>query len=614
MIRAHRMPFGAEVLAGGGVCFRLWAPAAGRVDVVLDPDNGGTCHGMAHREEGWYEAIVADAEEGTHYAYRIDDALTVPDPASRHNPRDVHGASEVIDPHRFEWEETGWTGRPFEEAVFYELHVGTFTPEGSFAAVIDRLAALADLGITAIELMPVADFPGSHGWGYDGVLAYAPNSAYGHPDELKRLVQAAHRRGLMVFLDVVYNHFGPDGNYLHAYAPDFFSRRHHTPWGPAINFDGEGSRCVRDFFIHNALYWLEEYDIDGLRLDAVHAIMDDSEPDVLIELAEAVRDGPGRERQRHLVLENDHNAAHYLARDGNGEPRWYTAQWNDDTHHALHVLLTGEADGYYADYADAPLQQLGRCLTEGFAFQDDVSGFRGGARRGERSAQLPPTAFVNFLQNHDQIGNRAFGERIAALAGGPTLRLATAILLLSPSPPLLFMGQEFGCIEPFLYFCDFGQELGRAVREGRRNEFARFERFRDPVARKAIPDPNDVATCERSRPDWAAQSRTPHAQWLALHRELLKLRRSEIVPLLRRIHGNAGQYALHGDAGLRLRWMFGDGGALEMFVNFSEAAPLSIPSPAGRVIYAMAPEATRPGGDLLPPCSLVLSVTEAEDG
>jgi malto-oligosyltrehalose trehalohydrolase len=322
-----------------------------------------------------------------------------------------------VDPGAFDWQDEGWPGRPWEEAVVYELHVGTFSPEGTFAGVERRLDYLASLGVTAIELMPVGDFPGRWSWGYDGVLPFAPDASYGRPEDLKRLVQAAHARGLMVLLDVVYNHFGPEGNYLHVFARDaFFTERHHTPWGAAINFDGPGAALVRRFFVDNALYWIEEYHFDGLRLDAVHAICDDSATHVLEEIAANVRAGPGRERQVHLVLENDANQSRFLARDANAG-RAVTAQWNDDLHHALHAILTGEADGYYADYAAAPQAHLGRCLAEGFAYQGDASPYRRGKARGERSAHLPPGAFVGFLQNHDQVGNRAFtsGQRLSRL-------------------------------------------------------------------------------------------------------------------------------------------------------------------------------------------------------
>jgi maltooligosyltrehalose trehalohydrolase len=570
---ASRMPFGAEVLDDGSVRFRLWAPAAVRVD--LCPGSGGQERllEMKAGADGWFERVSGDAGAGSLYYYRIDGDQEVPDPASRYQPQDVHGPSQVVDPAVFDWEDDTWRGRPWEDAVVYELHVGTFSPEGTFRGVAERLDYLADLGITAIELMPVADFPGERNWGYDGVLPFAPDGTYGGPADLKTLVQAAHRKGLMVFLDVVYNHFGPEGNYLHLYAPSFFTGRHQTPWGDGINFDDEGSRVVRDFFIHNALYWLEEYRFDGLRLDAVHAIADDSKPDILVELAEAVTNGPGRERQIHLVLENDHNAAQYLERRTDGSPRWYAAQWNDDFHHAAHLLATGESDGYYLDYRDRPATQLARCLAEGFAYQGDPSRFRGGAPRGEPSAHLPPSAFVNLLQNHDQVGNRAFGERIGELASPEALRAITVVLLLAPSPPLLFMGQELMAASPFLFFCDFGEDLAQSVTEGRRREFAHFERFSDPKAREAIPDPNDPENFLRSKIDWGALSQTRHAGWHGLHRDLLALRQREIVPRLAGMRGGAGFELLSGCRGercIRVSWRLGDGSRLTLTGNLGD--------------------------------------------
>jgi maltooligosyltrehalose trehalohydrolase len=380
--------FGAQVLPEGGVRFRLWAPAAARVEVVLD----GRRLPMKAAGEGWFERDEPSAKAGTLYRYCIDDEVLVPDPASRFQPQDCEGPSEVIDPAAFPWR-NGWQGRPWNEAVVYELHVGTFSPRGDYRGVVEKLPHLAALGVTAIELMPLSDFAGRRNWGYDGVLPYAPDSAYGRPEELKALVQAAHDHGLMVLLDVVYNHFGPKGNFLGRYAPQFFTARHRTPWGAAINFDGEGSRWVREYFIRNALYWLDEYRLDGLRFDAVHAIIDDSPRHVLEELVSRVRkELPGK----HLVLENDLNQARYMG------PGKYTAQWNDDSHHGYHVLATGEDDGYYVAYADAPAKHLARCLAEGFAFQGEVSPFSN-EKRGEPSAHLPPSAFVDFLQNHDQV-------------------------------------------------------------------------------------------------------------------------------------------------------------------------------------------------------------------
>ncbi len=532
MKRSHSMPFGAECRPDGSVRFRLWAPAAHRVEVRLD-EGGKTKRLLLQRfDHGWFEVVTDAAKPGTLYRFQIDDGQEVPDPASRFQPRDVHGPSEVVDPHAFEWQDDSWLGRRWEEAVIYELHVGAFTQAGTFASVCERVDYLSDIGVTAVELMPVADFPGRRNWGYDGVYPFAPDSSYGHPEDLKKLVQAAHARGLMVFLDVVYNHFGPEGNYLGRYAPQFFTDRHHTPWGNAINFDGAESRAVRDFFIHNALYWLTEYHFDGLRLDAVNAILDDSTPDILTELAATVRNGVESRRHVHLVLENDLNQSHYLRRTKKCQARAYNAQWNDDIHHALHVIITDEKDGYYADYSDRPLDRLGRCLIEGFAYQGEASLYRNGEKRGEPTEGLPPTAFVSFLQNHDQIGNRAFGERILTLADPRAVRAAVSILLLVPSPPLLFMGEEFGAQTPFLFFCDFEKDLAAAVTAGRRNEFARFARFGDPATREGIPDPNAVRTFEISRLDWDVVAETVHQEWLNFYRKLLTLRSRYIVPLL----------------------------------------------------------------------------------
>jgi maltooligosyltrehalose trehalohydrolase len=545
--------FGAQVLSEGGVRFRLWAPAASRVDVVLD---GGRLP-MKAAGEGWFERDEPSAKAGTLYRYCIDDEVLVPDPASRFQPQDCEGPSEVIDPAAFPWR-NGWQGRPWNEAVVYELHVGTFSPRGDYRGIVEKLPHLAALGVTAIELMPLSDFAGRRNWGYDGVLPYAPDSAYGRPEELKALVQAAHDHGLMVLLDVVYNHFGPKGNFLGRYAPQFFTTRHRTPWGAAINFDGEGSRWVREYFIRNALYWLDEYRFDGLRFDAVHAIIDDSPRHVLEELVSRVRKAlPGK----HLVLENDLNQARYMG------PGKYTAQWNDDSHHGYHVLATGEDDGYYVAYADAPAKHLARCLAEGFAYQGEVSPFSN-EKRGEPSAHLPPSAFVDFLQNHDQVGNRAFGERLASLANESRLRALTAVFLLAPAPPMLFMGEEWGCTQPFLFFCDFDGELGEAVRNGRREEFARFAPFRDPAARARIPDPTAEPTFHRSVLDWSATQSPGGRAWLARYADLLALRRAHIWPL----RAGPGRYRMAGERAFLVEWPLQGGGALRLAANLGERA------------------------------------------
>lgn len=587
MKRRHNMPFGAECRDDGRVRFRLWAPAAKQVELSLaGAHERSKRFPLARLDGGWFELVTSAAKPGTQYRFRIDGAQEVPDPASRFQPYDVHGPSEVIDPRAFYWQDADWRGRPWEEAVIYELHVGAFTPAGKFSSVCERLDYLVDLGVTALELMPVADFPGKRNWGYDGVFTFAPDSTYGRPDDLKELVQAAHERRMMVLLDVVYNHFGPEGNYLGSYAPQFFTDRHHTPWGNAINFDGRESRAVREFFIQNALYWLKEFHFDGLRLDAVHAIIDDSKPEILTELAHRVRSSIEPDRHVHLILEHEFNQSHYLQRAEHCRAKTYTAQWNDDIHHALHVLITGERDGYYADYSSAPVRQLGRCLAEGFAHQGEASLFRNGRTRGEPTTGLPPIAFVSFLQNHDQIGNRAFGERIATIADPRAARAAAAILLLAPSPPMLFMGEEFGTETPFLFFCDFEKSLAQAVAAGRRNEFARFSRFSDPAARAGIPDPNATATFASSRIDWADLTQPSHQEWLRFYRQLLKLRCQHIIPLVSDGCAVQAEYEVHGATGLVVRWTFPNHSALALLANLGTSPISSFTVPASRIVYS----------------------------
>jgi 1,4-alpha-glucan branching enzyme/maltooligosyltrehalose trehalohydrolase len=598
------MPFGAQ-LTPQGVRFRLWAPGCHQVNLCLGDGAHEAVLPMAAAGDDWFELNVPGAGPGTRYRYEVNGGLRVPDPASRFNPDDVHAASEVIDPAAFDWHDGAWRGRPWEEAVVYELHVGTFSPEGSFAGVAARLDYLAELGVTAIELMPVADFPGARNWGYDGVLPFAPDSRYGRPEALKALVQAAHAKGLMVLLDVVYNHFGPEGNYLHVYAKPFFSDRHHTLWGAAINFDGPDSRPVREFFIHNALYWLTEYHFDGLRLDAVHAIIDDSEPHILDELAQRVHAAIGPGRRVHLVLENDANEARYL------RPGRYAAQWNDDIHHALHVLTTGETDGYYADYAEAPIRHLGRCLAQGFAYQGEVSVYRGHAPRGEPSAHLPPQAFVSFLQNHDQVGNRAFGERIGRLAPAPALRAAAAVYLLAPAIPLLFMGEEFAAATPFPFFCDFGGELRDAVTAGRRREFSRFARFTDAAAQAAIPDPNAAETFAAARLDWTSSRDGERAAWLAHYRELLKLRRDLVMPRLHGTGGHAARFEVLAPNRLKVEWRLGDGSTLRLLANFSNESMHTV-APPGAIVFTMAAEAGPAGTLSLGPWAVVWTLESGE--
>jgi malto-oligosyltrehalose trehalohydrolase len=599
--RHHVLPFGAEPIAQG-VRFRLWAPAA--ASVALRLDGGGRDLPMAQDGDGWFAVTTDLAKPGSRYRYVIDD-FPVPDPASRYQPDDVHGPSEVIDPAAHDWQDAAWRGRPWEEIILYELHVGSFSESGDFAGIERHLDHLVSLGVTAIELMPLADFPGTRNWGYDGVLPFAPDARYGRPEALKRLVEACHARGLAVFLDVVYNHFGPEGNYLGRVAPGFFTERHHTPWGAAIDF---ARAPVRNFFVENALYWLHEFNIDGLRFDAVHAILDDSDRHILLELAERIHAASRHDRPRHLILENDNNEAWPLRRE-DGQLRSYAAQWNDDLHHALHVLASGETGGYYEDYADAPVARLGRALAEGFAYQGEVSVHRDGARRGERSADLPPTAFVSFIQNHDQVGNNAFGRRLAKVSPPELLKLVSAIYLLAPQIPMLFMGEEWGADQPFPFFCDFEPDLADKVREGRRQEFARFPEFRDAAARARIPDPSAPETFAHAVLDWHAIAQPSHAEWLQFYRDILALRRQTIIPRLRGMGGESGTYRLIGDRGLAVTWQLGDGARLVLNANFGDA-PIGPREPDGRRIFSVGAVFSigRAEGDLLAPHSVTFGL------
>ncbi len=560
----HEMPFGASLCAAGGVDFRLWAPAARQAEVAILDGHGtepsylpAVCDA-----QGWWECHVDDGVAGTLYQWRIDGELHVPDPASRQNPRGVNEPSCVVDPLQFEWD-ADWTGRPWNEVVLYELHVGAFTREGTFVAATERLEYLAGLGVTAVELMPVADFPGRFGWGYDGVLPYAPHAAYGTPDELKHFVQQAHRLGLMVFMDVVYNHFGPSGNYLGRYAPQFFSETHSSAWGAALNFDGPASGVVRNFFIHNALYWVNEYRLDGLRLDAVHAFIDANDPDVVQEISSAVRAAtPGR--HVHLVLENENNHHTRLAADP--RPGHYDAQWNDDFHHVLHVALTGETQRYYHDYGAEPLNLLARCLTHGLLFEPSPRR-EGGARVECKEASPQPLgAMVNFAHNHDQTGNRPFGERLRTLVPPGAAPLATLLALLTPATPMLFFGEEFGSAAPFLYFADWQGELRAAVREGRKREFGHAARGAD--GREIdLPDPCSAETFDASRPDEKERESQEGGRWQEMVTAALTVRKKHIAP---RQHLLAtGHHTAHrvGESGIHVCWRYADGQALVLELN-----------------------------------------------
>jgi maltooligosyltrehalose trehalohydrolase len=553
---------GAASLGDGRFRFRLWAPDADRVTLELEH---GASEPMARQDDGSFVAIAACAP-GARYRYRIDGGDLVPDPASRWQPEGVHGPSAIVDSRAYTWHQDGWSGRPWRDTVLYEMHVGTC---GGYAGVRAQLPRLAALGITAIELMPLNAFAGSRNWGYDGVLPYAPADCYGTPDALKALIDDAHRLGLMVFLDVVYNHFGPDGNFLGRYASSFFRDDRASPWGQMIDFR---RTPVRRYFIDNALMWLQEYRFDGLRLDAVHAI----EPeDFLDELREAVAAAVPRERHVHLVLENEHNSASLLARG-------YTAQWNDDFHNALHVLLTGEHEGYYADFADDPAGKLARVLGEGFAFQGEP--MRDGRARGEPSAVLPPTKFVAFAQNHDQVGNRARGDRLRTLVDDRPLRAALALVALAPSIPMFFMGEPWGSRAPFLFFTDFGPPLDAQVREGRRKEFAAFAAFADPETRETIPDPNDPATFAASIADIAEADAGEGAEWCRWFATLLAVRREHVQPHLDASRALGARVI--GARALAAAWRLGPM-TLRIAVNFGDApAALGDDWLRGRTIHS----------------------------
>ena len=566
---ARELPFGAHLTGPGRTRFRLWAPQQKQIAVQIEE---GDRVPMQASGDGWFEAAIA-CGAGTRYRYLLECGRAVPDPAARAQADDVHGPSLVIDPHGYRWRTPDWLGRPWRETVICELHAGVY---GGFAGVQRQLERLAALGVTAVELMPVNDFPGRRNWGYDGVLPFAPDRAYGSPDELKRLVDAAHELGLMVFLDVVYNHFGPDGNYLASYAPQFFRDDVATPWGPAIDFRRPE---VRRFFTENALYWLMEYRFDGLRFDAVHAI---TESDWLDEMAAEVRATVENGRRVHLVLEHDGNVAAHLRGD-------FDAQWNDDAHHVLHVLLTGESEGYYVDYAEQPAERLARALREGFVYQGEPSRHRNGAQRGTPSADLPPTAFVLFLQNHDQIGNRAFGDRLAALVPPRALEAAIALQLLCPQIPLMFMGEEEACAAPFQFFTDHHGALAAAVREGRRREFASFAAFADPARRERIPDPNAATTFERSFP---APHHEAGAARRALYRRLLGLRRAHLVP---RLEGAKAMDARPiGPGAVLARWRLGDGALWTLAANLA-AQPCALAQPRGGLAFETAAGASAAG-------------------
>ena len=582
------LDLGANV-AADGTRFRVWAPDAMRVDVQVEGPAGPTHHPLARDDDGYHAAMVAGVRAGDRYRYRLDGGQAYPDPCSRSQPAGPHGPSLIVDPSVYRWGDAGWVGLDPDRLVIYELHVGTFTPEGTFDAIVPRLSELWSLGVTAIELMPVAEFPGRWNWGYDGVDLYAPSSIYGGSEGLRRLVDAAHAADLGVLLDVVYNHFGPDGNYLRAYAEAYFTDRHKTPWGDAVNYGGRRSEHVRHFVLQNARHWLHEYHLDGLRLDATHAILDDSARHILAELADLGRSRPGR--RAILIAEDGRNDVRLVRRgqpplvkpprsqEAGLEPPGLILStssevdtgygldgvWADDFHHTLRTYLTGEREGYYAAYSGR-LEDVARAIEEGFLYQGQVDPTTGHPR-GTPVTDEPARAFVFCTENHDQVGNRAFGERLAHLVDRDRYLVAAAVLLLAPETPLLFQGQELAATAPFLYFTDHTPELGRLVTEGRRAEFGAFSAFADPARRAEIPDPQAESTFLRSKLDWSERYNEGSGAY-HIHRELLALRHQD--PVLSRPDRQSTRARAVGEHLLALhRWQ--DSERRLLLANFGDA-------------------------------------------
>jgi maltooligosyltrehalose trehalohydrolase len=569
------LPIGARY-AGGGTHFRVWAPKATRVAVVLfDGPAPGDAHALAPEGDGYFAGFVEGVEPGTDYMYRLDGGATRPDPASRFQPAGPHGPSRVVDPSAFSWGDAGWRGVPLEELVIYELHVGTFSAEGTFDGVITRLPQLRELGVTAIEIMPVAECPGRRNWGYDGVNLFAVEEAYGGPEGLRRLVDAAHREGLAVLLDVVYNHLGPDGNYLREFSDSYFNARHPTPWGDALNFDDDASAPVRAYFVANACFWAHEFHMDGLRLDATPQIIDESQTHILAELATTVRATLPAERHFVIIAENDHNEPEVVRAAEQGG--WgLDGVWADDFHHQLRVLLTGSRQSYYSNYTGAA-EDLAATIRQGWFYTGQHFATWNKAR-GAPADEIAPQRFVYCLENHDQVGNRAFGERLEHLVGLEVFRAASTLLLLCPQTPLIWMGQEWAATSPFQFFTDFNEELGRLVTAGRQAEFAGFHDF----LAVEVPGPQFEATFERSKLNWEEREREPHGGVLRLYQDLLRLRREQ--PALRERGREAYRVEVVGERALALRREGGraDETLLALF-NFGE-----------RLVVELSVEATRP--------------------
>lgn len=592
--------FGA-IPSGEGTRFSVWGPPGARVELRLLDGAAAGAHPLALNAEGLFDTWVRGAGPGDRYAFTLDGEGPFPDPASRFQPDGVHGPSQIVDPAAFEWHDASWRSRPPRDLVVYELHVGTFTPEGRFSGVESRLPYLRDLGVTAIEIMPVAEFPGARNWGYDGVALFAPSRAYGRPDDFRRLVDAAHRHGLAVILDVVYNHLGPEGAYLPRFNPAYLAGRHRTPWGAAVNLDAEGSALVRRFILDNAAHWVREYHADGLRLDATHALIDDSPKTIVQEIAETVRAAAGRPIVVHA---EDHRNMAAMIEDAADGGWGLDGVWVDDFHHVVRAMVAGDAHGYYADFA-GHTRELATVIQDGWLYSGAHSAHLNGPR-GTHPGRVPMHRFVVCAQNHDQIGNRAHGERLHHQVPAAAWRAVSVLLLTAPMTPLLFMGQEWAVSSPFQYFTDLEPGLGALVTRGRRAEFADFPEFSDPDAQLRIPDPQAAATFERSRVRWDEQGEGDHARTLALYRALLALRREHAA--LAGSEQTRGAAVAPDDETLVMRrseddevwWVvarFRSGGAVDVE---TAAAVLGAPVGAGRLQAVLDTEHAEFAGDPMP--------------
>ncbi len=599
-LEQRRLPIGAEVLPEGGIHFRVWAPRRRRVQVVFE---SGKPLELEPEPDGYFSGLAPAADAGALYFFRLDgrDKL-FPDPASRFQPQGPHGPSEVIDPAQYRWSDAGWRGVPLEGQVIYEIHIGTFTPEGTYESAARELPELAAAGITLVEVMPVAEFPGRFGWGYDGVDLYAPARIYGRPDDLRRFVDRAHAEGLGVILDVVYNHIGPDGNYLKEFSEDYFTDRYENDWGEAINYDGRNSGPVREFFSANAGYWIDEFHLDGLRLDATHAIFDCSPEHILTKIGKEARRA-ARGRQILVIAENEAQQSilvHPLEKGGYG----LDAVWNDDFHHSAMVAMTGRNEAYYTDYLGKP-QEFISAIKYGYLFQGQRHKWQK-KRRGTPCLRVNPARFVTFIQNHDQVANSARGLRCHMLTDPGRYRAMTALMLLAPGTPLLFQGQEFAASAPFLFFADHNPELKPKVRAGRAKFLSQFRSLSDPEMSKTLPDPGDPQTFERCKLDLS--EREKHREAYSLHRDLLKLRRED--PVLRQQRPGTVDGAVLGPEAFLLR-CFGEEEDRLLLVNFGvdlrlnpAPEPLLAPPEGMRWEILWSSEDPRYGGSGTPPLEM----------